>query len=121
MLHLFYWLFTFIPQKKPSHQKAKSNQQSKHPHCAASHLATNMMGVCSTLNKQPSLPCILGLSTTILLVYVSLTHSLLRMLLCMQLFPLLCLHLHLHLHLYLQSMDIISKWIYPTSNTRSPL
>lgn len=39
-------------------------------------LTTNVMGVCSTLNKQPSLPWLLGLSTEILLLsFPSLIHS----------------------------------------------
>lgn len=76
------WLFSFTPQKKPIYPEPRSNQQSKYSHCTARHLPRNVMGFCSywTGSQAP-------LSTGILpFVYVSLTHSLLRMLFSVHLF-----------------------------------
>lgn len=60
-----FWLFAFTAEKRPNHQKARSNLQSKHSHFVESHLPRS--DVHSILNKQVGLPRTLGLSTEITL------------------------------------------------------
>lgn len=39
------WLLAFTAKKRPNHQEARSNQQSKHSHFVESHLTRNVMSV----------------------------------------------------------------------------